>query len=513
MKAQLYFTVCLLVLLGLIGCGEPAKPIPAKPLFGKAETAAIFESIRPPSQIYQVQAEKDQVVSGKDGTSVFVPQNAFVDASGKPVEGEIQIELVEAVKKSDFIRANLQTISDGQPLISEGMLYINATANGQPLQLAEGKTLQIDLPQVGAGEEPASLFSGSFDADGNLNWTQMGEMENRMIPLPLEMFVFEDPMFYPPVEVVEGKYSYGLDSLLFKNSRFQNTFVSTRAFQRRYFAMRLADQQINRARWFMEGPFAIEEMVHPITDIYLDGLHDDLWKADSLAWKYLQSNAPAMLGGEDSTVYTPNANPFLQFYQKGLTKVVPVNYQGVNLESEQAAEQLVQSGVNQELIGQIMIEYEKQKTLREAMLNEAKKRKQEQAFRQLQTNCFSITQLGWINCDRFYDDPQAVPVELFVTVDGIHESGATNVSLIFQGRNLVLNGNKLPDGRFSMTRESEFYTTRLPIGEKVTLLALGMNDGTSYLAQKEMVLTEKGEVQLSLEPHSQAEIQGIIGKM
>ena len=196
---------------------------------------------------------------------------------------------------------------------------------------------------------------------------------------------------------------------------------------------------------------------------------------------------------------------FEKAYQERLTFPTKIDYPGIDYDHPDVREHLAKIGLSPKEVEQTIATYLRQQEL-------IRREKNELAGQKLLFNSFSIAQLGWINCDRFYDDPQAEPVQLIVSLEGVDESIATSVSLIFNQRNLVLNGDKLSDGRFSLTRREEPYT-KLPVGESVTLLALGMNDGKSYLAKKEMILPKEAEVQLSLEPHSQAEVQEIIGKM
>ena len=93
-------------------------------------------------------------LSGPLGSRLTVPASAFVTASGAAVSGDIQISVTPLdVSGSDlnaFPGNGLALSSSGQSttLVSFGMLDVSAAQNGQPLQLAPGKTatIRMNLP-------------------------------------------------------------------------------------------------------------------------------------------------------------------------------------------------------------------------------------------------------------------------------------------------------------------------------------------------------------------------------
>jgi len=98
------------------------------------------------SQEFVVAANKDTTLVTSGGVTIRLFENSFVTSEGDSVEGDISIEFKEALTKKDFILGNLTTFSDGKILESNGMIYINATGNGNQLQLGEDKVIGIAVP-------------------------------------------------------------------------------------------------------------------------------------------------------------------------------------------------------------------------------------------------------------------------------------------------------------------------------------------------------------------------------
>ncbi|MBI3510476.1 MAG: OmpA family protein [Bacteroidetes bacterium] len=115
-------------------------------------------NVEPEDEKYKIDATQDRVIVEKSGTQLIIPANAFVDQNGNPVTGEIEISYREYRDAADFILAdmpmNIPEHGTQQPFNSAGMFRIEATQNGQPLELAAGKNIDLnyameqDLPDM-----------------------------------------------------------------------------------------------------------------------------------------------------------------------------------------------------------------------------------------------------------------------------------------------------------------------------------------------------------------------------
>lgn len=88
--------------------------------------------------------QNDTVIEGRFGTEVFIPKDLFSNYTNST----ITMELKEFYRKEDMILNKLSTITDKNELLeSSGMLYINFFENGKQLEIQNGKTFKINLPE------------------------------------------------------------------------------------------------------------------------------------------------------------------------------------------------------------------------------------------------------------------------------------------------------------------------------------------------------------------------------
>lgn len=121
-------------------------------------------------QVVTVNASNGGLISGSKGAKFFLPSNAFVNASGSAVSGNIQVEIKEIYNPMEMILNNMPTTSDGKLLESGGEFQIKVTQNNQPLKLAPGNFIKISLPKVGVDMKDMQVFKGVEDAAGSVNW-------------------------------------------------------------------------------------------------------------------------------------------------------------------------------------------------------------------------------------------------------------------------------------------------------------------------------------------------------
>lgn len=145
--------------------------------------------VRPEIQQIQIDPTKDELVECDNGTLILVPKNAFVDNNGKKVESIVTLEIVEALTFDRMVAYNLSTMSDGKPLESGGMIYIQPKVNGENVDLADGKSIHIEIPTDNYNSE-MKAWQGVPDGDGNLNWENPQEIENYLTPVDMASLDF-----------------------------------------------------------------------------------------------------------------------------------------------------------------------------------------------------------------------------------------------------------------------------------------------------------------------------------
>lgn len=143
------------------------------------EIYSVFSSDNIPSQNFAINAETDTVLVGKSGTILRVYKNTFVDNNGKRAKGQVNLELKEIFKSSDIVLANLTTLSNGNKLQTGGMIFLNATLDGEQLEIANNGAVGIIMP-TDSVQNLMQVFNGIQDSLG-VNWEEPKALINSQI--------------------------------------------------------------------------------------------------------------------------------------------------------------------------------------------------------------------------------------------------------------------------------------------------------------------------------------------
>jgi len=124
------------------------------------------------------------------GTEVTIPANSFCHLDGTPLtEGNVDVTFKEAFEYLDMVDERLFTQTDDQLLETGGMIYIEASQNGQPVRIKEGKSIELLLPAQEL-KDGMELFTGAED-DNGIIWEETGE----------EITSVKEKPKHPPVRV------------------------------------------------------------------------------------------------------------------------------------------------------------------------------------------------------------------------------------------------------------------------------------------------------------------------
>lgn len=125
-------------------------------------------------QVFVINTDTITTLVCEQGTKLIIPPGAFIleDTSKQPIQGRVTLRIREVYQSGDMFRDHLTTQEEeGQLLASAGMLYLSAYADGQSLQLKEGKEILLGFPRKERFED-AHLFSGIETAGGVVRWKQ-----------------------------------------------------------------------------------------------------------------------------------------------------------------------------------------------------------------------------------------------------------------------------------------------------------------------------------------------------
>lgn len=142
----------------------------------KALLAGFYGDHNIPSQTFTIDPSKAQTIRGANGSVLQIPAGIFVDGRDAPVQGEVVLELKEALGPLDQVLGNLTTTHQGRPLQSGGMLCLQATAGGKPVHIARGGAIETTVPTT-KRLKGMSLFQGHRDANHQMQW-------NNPVPIP-----------------------------------------------------------------------------------------------------------------------------------------------------------------------------------------------------------------------------------------------------------------------------------------------------------------------------------------
>ncbi|MFL5730360.1 MAG: c-type cytochrome [Cytophagaceae bacterium] len=282
------------------------------------------------SQFFDIDAKEDRVVEGKNGTVVILPKGCFKDSQGNVVEGDITLEIAEADHLEDLLLSNLTTTSEGKLLESGGILYVNATRDGEKLTINPENPIYIEILNK-EGKKDMMFYKGVRDGKGATDWKAPKPLAKYLIAVELNSLNFfpegfeievEQGMPYRSYKVATDKLKdslyYSLTSCIdtrneliasqltdssivppcgidpasikvLRNKKFEGSLIATREFERRLREIfKTCDQSI--------------------LGIYVNNMDKNLWELDSMAAVKLGYGHPQF-------------EVFSDFYKEKLTKV------------------------------------------------------------------------------------------------------------------------------------------------------------------------------------------------
>lgn len=284
-------------------------------------------------QVFKIQANSDTVIIGAKGTKIFVPSEVFVDKAGKIVDNIlIDIELIELYDLSDYIKYDLPTISNGKMLESGGVIYLNATRNGEKLAIAKGKGIEVQFNSKNAKKDrmqafylernedevnwraekkPVKLTGNLLDRNKSISKNKkystdilnskkiQDNVSNRTVRRKDSLFkyivfkphqpkkmiavsqdILRYDLFYKDVVFNERIDIFNRVFAKINDKQYANTFIATVPFRERLEGVFLHEKERNS-----DGiPISESEI---LLEIYLDNVDKPLWFADSLVVKKL----------------------------------------------------------------------------------------------------------------------------------------------------------------------------------------------------------------------------------
>ncbi len=472
------------------------------------------------AQIFTLNTSQKRVITCEEGTKITVEADAFKSKeTGKPIKETIQLKVSEYYHLDDIILANLTTQSNDELLETGGMLYIEASQNGQELELI--KPLEIEFPNKGKKRE-MQLFTGQ-EQENTINWLLNERKDQPKVPL----LPVNEELANVPFAVIEEK-PYFLEC---KNASNKSSCVRE-AFNnliRREFNIELIKQNSkdSTSRIFASFTIDIDGRITKVrTSSPFPAVNDAIVEVLSQAPRMNPGrqrgrivptlySLPITINSENissfyngtgdtiSTQYrrTPIINDtlisFIRTPLEELKEILHDNTIDVNnslidefkkLKNKRLIRNMTIKGESHVFIRKIV--FEKPNTIFKKLPDDSitrggnvirkkwdRNQVPDQKVIQLvprtansNNYIFSTSRLGWLNCDRFLRS-KSPKVKAKIK---IKDANGTNVKLIFKNYKSVLN---------TVSRENdEFHFGELPEDEDIILLALRIRNNQYEIA-------------------------------
>ncbi|MEM0997375.1 MAG: hypothetical protein AAGN35_09865 [Bacteroidota bacterium] len=453
------------------GPAEEIDPFPLRGLY--AQTAA-------PSKYYQLSTKEDHLIVGPKGTVLHIPRDAFVDAaSGESVSSVVQVELKEVYRRSNYLKTNLPTVSNGRQLMSGGVLYVDASAAGRRLKLAEGKDIYVEFKrQKDVNTNDMQLYTGQVNARGEMNWVPVGGQYTAMIPLPPDEMYFDE--FWCECKGAEALWNKLLWEI--SDPAMEETWIATREFRQRI-------RQLRDMDFYIQGLL-----------LYRDHTDKDLWKVDQMVADQIGKDAAK---GKTKDKY---AERFQQFAQQMKARVEPFDDRGVDLDRWDARRQLMYRSVSREETERLLRVHR----LRRQYVAEIEdrlifdKRGDYKLFAGVRKGKaktattdpikgYLIRELGWTNLDKPVDknllSGKTRNVKVRLTGQIPYES--TRTFLVYTDINSMMPGRP--------TTGQLFKFSAVPRNANAWIVAIGYRNGLPYLGMQELTRSNNRILQINMQ--------------
>jgi hypothetical protein len=133
-------TIYILIFsIALLSCQKEKTSLPIE----ENSIAISFQLKTDKLQTFEFILKNDTLISGKEGTKIWIPRDLFENYSN----GKITFELKEFYSKEDMILNGLSTVTNKDELLeSSGMFYINFKEGDKQLKIKNGKSYKVETP-------------------------------------------------------------------------------------------------------------------------------------------------------------------------------------------------------------------------------------------------------------------------------------------------------------------------------------------------------------------------------
>jgi len=497
MKAENFISILVLSIV-LFGCRNNNSKEESRTLFTMPKDTVIAK-LRKKPQSFTIDGTKDTIIKGKSGMKLIIGANVFVDEIGNPVNN-VTIELLEATNVQSFIENDLTTVSGDEILESGGMFYINATSNGKVVNIKNNEALTLSVPTSSIMGN-MNMFYGTYNEEGKLDWKKVENDENMEIDFNMTAIPLKYLDYKKQSEELKANWLFGNPVLAeeigkLADPKYEGTFIATREFS-------------DRLKIHIMGSFTNQDksIFKGVMDIYKKHIDGNLWEADEEVCKYLTPHYNDLMKrmNSDKDDKLGLAKGFREYGTLcwGALKSFstakytrPIDFNVLGITDNTTKQDLIDKGISPAKADRYLYMYNEYKSLT--------------TFENIKAYTVSISKLGWVNIDRFLDDPSCKESKLAVVVNGI-DSNTVKLMLIFPLRNICVEAIKNEGNKYSFTNKEGMYR-KLPIGEEAVIIALSSKNGQPYFGYINIKISEADEFPLEVIKSNLDDIKSAMAK-
>jgi len=425
----------------------------------------VFNRFYKQPQIFHLTTSTDTVITCKEGTKLTIPANCFVTAEGKEVGGIVKFKTQEFYSKADILLAGLTTLSDGKLLESGGMLNMQAYAEGKELKLKLGTSIKIEMPAKNKKKD-MQLFNGVKDKTGNINWV----LTKNEQPSYLDIETNSYKEYWDSYEIIPAKTVL---SSTMKVS--QNNLLMERSYKHKYADNIISNEKINTytIKFSIDraGNIKLKQLAENGLELAVRRAHVNFveWLPFNNSYKFVRTNKIDFTKKLSVQVEPgPMVPRFLN--QVVIEKTDFDSLFSVSNDSSFEIEGTV-CILRVGTMGPLLKE-----GCKDCVSTTIDSKKMRVSKNGWEYYVFSTNVLGYLNCDKFYNDPNPR------TTIQVYGGQNAKVKMIFTELNSFLEPVAMGDvKRFN----------NIPENMRVKIVAIKVKDGIPYMAVKDMNTSEK----------------------
>jgi len=501
-------------------------------------------------QNFEIFNGEESIITGREGSTIIIPKDAFVFEDGSSPEGLVSVEIIESFDYNSFASNSLSCNSGEEILESGGMMKITATADGRPLELKDGKTLDVEYP-ISAMKEDMELFYAEKQEQGASNWiVTESNVETNLVDeelnTELDMSFFTEHLVdrptaptmdwtrmaakpkYPrkPVQPYQPKKP-SIDKISLSLSKWDRLFMSStkkEALKQEKLLKATADYEQDISRYYVlmekydkaiidhksnmqeidlaiiEWKEAARERQREVYEYHIamkqyKMMHNVWFAQNNLLNRKGNINDEKTFWAFHDLTYQKDAprdirSYFLKVFGRDYKTIFKDIYKSGTLKGLGKENLLNPNFINaKKIIKKVNILAFKLGGLNKEKLSAGA----------LGRYAMIIGQLGWINCDRFVNNPIANRRQVSL----VHEK-STRFYMIFHDMKSMLEANK----------NNKLHTfNNVPNNQKVTVIGLQVIDNQPFMFSTEIQTTENMKLAPVFKKSSLAEIGKVFSEL